>query len=548
VRRLAAVLLLVAGLAVPASARGDVAGSIFTVAGSGVMPHAHDGEAATSAGLADLAPVAALPDGDLLIGGDFRVWRLGADGRIHAVAGTGREGGPKGDGGPALRAQVTVEDLAVLPGGGFLILDDDRIRMVDPQGRITTVAGDGRRTADGVPATEADVRSVNHLAAGPDGSFVFDDGATRVRRVGPDGIVRTIAGTGGFAHLPPPRLHGQPATTVPLEADGLAVAPDGSVLISDGDGARVARVTPDGAIHLAGPAPVRHFLPGSLAAYPDGGFAVEDDSFPLPRVWRFAPDGTATALAGSGPPRLTAPGGLTERLDGEPAQQAVLNAPDNLAVTPDGGLAIADEATSADGHGEMIRYVAPAAPGRLAVAVQRDARRVLPSPAIGVALTLPADVTLEVAGHASTLALPAGASEVPLPGPLPTGRPLLVRLTATDATGRQAFDRAHLYPQGWLPNGPALLMIETLHPHASPHGCRRLGPGRVDCGLTSPRGCRRVTVELAGGRLRSGAYACGHRPRSRPLRAARWTCEPESPSCPPRWFGRVTEADLLPSD
>jgi hypothetical protein len=548
VRRLVGVLLLLAALAAPAAARGDAAGLIFTVAGSGVLPHAHDGEAATSAGLVDIAPVAALPDGDLLIGGDLRVWRLGADGRIHAVAGTGRRAGPEGDGGPALAARMTVSDLAALPGGDFLILDDDRIRMVDPHGRITTVAGGGRRTADGVPATATDLGSVNHLAAGPDGSFVFDQDATRVRRVGPDGIVRTIAGTGGFGHLPPPRLHGQPATTVPLEADGLAVAPDGSVLISDGSGHRVERVTPDGAIHLAVPAPVRHFSPDALATYPDGGFAVLDQTYPTPRVWRFAPDGTPTALAGTDPPRLTAPGGLTERLDGEPARQAVLNAPDSLAVTPDGGVAVSDEATAADGHGEMIRYIAAAAPGRLAVAVLRDARRVLPSRAIGVALTVPATVALEVAGRTSTLALPAGASEVPLPGPPPAGRALLVRVTATDAASRRAFDRAHLYPQGWLPAGPAQLVISTLHPHAVPHGCRRVTPGRVDCGLTSPRGCRRVTVQLAGGRVRTGTYACGHPVRSRPLRAAQWTCDRESPSCPPRWFGPVTEADLLPSD
>jgi sugar lactone lactonase YvrE len=548
VRRLVPLLAVLAVLGAAPRARADATGLIFTVAGSGVEPRAHDGEAATSAGLTDIAPVAALPDGDLLIGGDLRVWRLGADGRIHAVAGTGRLSGPEGGGGPALRARMTVSDLAALPGGGFLILDDDRIRLVDPQGRITTVAGGGRRTGDGVPATEADIGSVNHLAAAPDGSFVFDEDASRVVRVGPDGRVRTIAGNGRFEESPAP-LRGQPATTVPLEADGLAVAPDGSVLISDGGSDRVERVTPDGAIHLAAAVPGGgDFNPGPIAVYPDGDLAVLDVTFPMPRVWRFAPDGTAAALAGTGPPRLTTPAGLTERLDGEPARRAVLNGPDSIAVTPDGGVVVGDESTSAEGHGGMVRYVAPATPGRLAVAVLRDTGRILPTRAIGVALTLPATVAVGVAGHTTTLALPAGVSEVPLPGPLPTERALLVRVTATDATGRRAFDRAHLYPQGWLPAADAQLVISTLHPHAVPHGCRRVGPGRMDCGLTSPDGCRRVTVELAGGRLRTGTSPCRHPRAPKPLRAAQWTCERSAPFCSPPWFGRVTEADLLPSD
>jgi hypothetical protein len=196
----------------------------------------------------------------------------------------------------------------------------------------------------------------------------------------------------------------------------------------------------------------------------------------------------------------------------------------------------------------MVRYVAPAAPGRLAVAVLRDTRRLLPTRAIGVALTLPATVAVGVAGHTTTLALPAGASQVPLPGPLPTGRALLVRVTATDAAGRRAFDRAHLYPRGWLPTADARLVITTLHPHAEIENCRRLGPGRMDCSLTSAHGCRRATVALAAARLRTGTYPCGRPGAPRPLRASQWTCVVAPPFCPPPWFGRVTEAALLPPD
>src|SRR5215475_5994107 len=85
--------------------------------------------------------------GDLYISdiGAHRVFKLDSRGRLTVVAGTG-DGGFSGDGGPATRAQLNApHDLAFDAEGALLIADtfNHRIRRIDRQGVITTIAGSG---------------------------------------------------------------------------------------------------------------------------------------------------------------------------------------------------------------------------------------------------------------------------------------------------------------------------------------------------------------------------------------------------------------------
>src|SRR5689334_7381579 len=96
---LRATLLVAAALALGAPATAHAADPLFTVAGGGVAQPRND----LPAGLAQLEegpPVAALPDGQFLIGTSEQVWRVDAQGTMHLVAGTDRSG-YTGDGGPA---------------------------------------------------------------------------------------------------------------------------------------------------------------------------------------------------------------------------------------------------------------------------------------------------------------------------------------------------------------------------------------------------------------------------------------------------------------
>src|SRR5262245_49418255 len=85
----------------------------------------------------------------------------------------------------------------------MLYLGDGRWRRVQRieklNGTITTVAGNGSAgySGDGGPASQAQVRSPRGVAVASDGSvYIADTFNDRIRRIGIDGIIRTVAGNG----------------------------------------------------------------------------------------------------------------------------------------------------------------------------------------------------------------------------------------------------------------------------------------------------------------------------------------------------------------
>lgn len=132
--------------------------------------------------------VAVGADGALYVsdGTTHQVWQVGRDGGSQAVvAGTG-EPGDSGDGGPASQAQLNrPEGLAVDGDGALYIADRDnhRVRRVDADGTISTVAGTGEPgvSGDGVPATDAVLDQPHQVAVGVEGVLLTDLGSARVR-------------------------------------------------------------------------------------------------------------------------------------------------------------------------------------------------------------------------------------------------------------------------------------------------------------------------------------------------------------------------------
>jgi len=225
---------------------------ITTVAGNGQYGFSGDGGPATAARLSYPSGVAVATDGSLLIGdyGNHRIRRVGPDGRITTVAGNG-QAGFSGDGGPATAAHLNCPHSVAIGADGSLLIADyhnHRIRRVGPDGRITTVAGNGESgfSGDGGPATAARLNYPPGVAIGADGSVLIADYFNdRIRRVGPDGRITTVAGNGesGFSG------DGGPATAARLTwPGGVAVGADGTLLIADSLNLRTRRVGPDGRI------------------------------------------------------------------------------------------------------------------------------------------------------------------------------------------------------------------------------------------------------------------------------------------------------------
>lgn len=225
-------------------------GIISTFAGSGVRGLGGDEGPALQAELNSPGGVAMMADGSVLIAdsGNNRIRRVMPDGTMTRFAGASGPGNPgaSGDGGPALLAAMhTPSGIAVAADGGVLIaeINNSRIRRVGPDGIITTLAGNGNRSSsgDGGPATQAQVNQPEDVTVDADGGILIAEPAShRIRRIGPDGIIRTIAGTGRNYY----GGDGGPALQAGLYSpSGVAVMGDGSILVADNLNFRIRKIS-----------------------------------------------------------------------------------------------------------------------------------------------------------------------------------------------------------------------------------------------------------------------------------------------------------------
>ncbi len=230
----------------------DTTGIITTVAGTGEEGYSGDGGLATDARLAYPEDVALDSSGNLYIAdrGNLRVRRMDTNGIITTVAGTG-ERGYGGDGGLTTEARLnSTSGVAVDPSGNLYLADsnNDRVRKVGTNGIITTVAGTGVReySGDGGLATDARIAYPTSVAVDPAGNlYIADFMNNRVRKVGTNGIITTVAGTGveGYSG------DGGPATEAKLSyLGGVAVDASDNLYIADYSNYRVRKVDTNGII------------------------------------------------------------------------------------------------------------------------------------------------------------------------------------------------------------------------------------------------------------------------------------------------------------
>jgi sugar lactone lactonase YvrE len=251
--RVLVVAALLAGLALayawlsPPTAAGPRG---VTVAGTGARAYSGDGRQASISPLVRPLALAIGPAGEIYIAEGSRIRVVKKDGRITTFAGTGLAGSG-GDGGPATQAQLDIpQGLAVDSSGNVYIADtlNNRVRRVDSDGTITTVAGGGEAgySGDGNSGREAKLSLPTGLAVGfGDTLFIADTGNNVIRQLGPDGVIRTVAGTGEAGY----RGDAGPALYAVLHAPGgLAFDDEGNLYIADTLNQRVRRIDVNGQI------------------------------------------------------------------------------------------------------------------------------------------------------------------------------------------------------------------------------------------------------------------------------------------------------------
>ncbi len=222
----------------------DKDGIITTFAGTGIAGYNGDGIAATSAMLYSPHAVKVDDTGNVYIGDrhNFRLRKVDTFGVISTICGTG-VGGFSGDGGPAVAAQTNgLMAIALDTSGNIFFSDTVRIRKIATDGTITTVAGNGilALTGDGGPATAASIRPAAIFVDKTGVLYIADGTNDRIRKVGVDGVISTIAGTGMAGNSG----DWGPALSAALCApNGVAVNNDGDIYFSNVCSARVKMIT-----------------------------------------------------------------------------------------------------------------------------------------------------------------------------------------------------------------------------------------------------------------------------------------------------------------
>jgi streptogramin lyase len=322
---------------------------ITTVAGNGIEGYSGDGGPANKAQLRWPRDMAIDRDGGLYIADtmNHRIRKVSPKGIITTVAGTGVPG-YSGDGGPATSSQLNgPRDVEIGVDGTLYIADTNNhcVRRVSPDGIITTVAGTGIAGygGDGGPAVGAQLSWPQDVAVGMDGClYIADTGNHRVRKVTPDGTIITVAGTGiaGYGGD-----GGSAAGAQLARPRGVFVDADGCVYIGDTENHRIRKVTPDGIITtVAGNGSEGYSGDGGSAtnaqiAWPRGVVMDVDGCMYIADcgnsvIRKVTPDGTITTVAGTGVEGYSG--------DGGPALKAKLADPHGIAVGEDGSLYIGE--------------------------------------------------------------------------------------------------------------------------------------------------------------------------------------------------------------
>jgi sugar lactone lactonase YvrE len=225
-------------------------GTITAFAGTGEKGYAGDGGPAARAQFGGLYCMAFDPRGEVLYLADLDNRRIRSvhlkTGIVGTLAGNGQKGVPE-DGADARSAPlVDPRAVAVDSKGNVYILERSghALRVVDPRGKIRTVAGTGKagNSGDGGEARKATLNGPKHLSCDLEDNVVIADTENHViRKFSPkDGRIVRILGTGKKGSA----FSSSPDQVELSRPHGVFVHPSGALFVSDSDNNRVLKIEP----------------------------------------------------------------------------------------------------------------------------------------------------------------------------------------------------------------------------------------------------------------------------------------------------------------
>lgn len=242
-------IILLLALLFSANAYGQI---IHTIAGNGFAGYTGDGIPATASSLHTPYGICVDAAGNIYIpdGGNRRVRKISPAGTISTIAGTGVLG-YSGDGGPATAAQLFEPTCVFVDAANNVFIADEYnncVRKINPAGIITTLAGTGTSgyTGDGGPATAARLYYPYSITADALGNvYIADRGNHCIRKINTAGIISTFAGTGTSGYSG----DGGPATAARFfQPVSLCLSTSGDMYITDWGNRRVRKINPAGVI------------------------------------------------------------------------------------------------------------------------------------------------------------------------------------------------------------------------------------------------------------------------------------------------------------
>jgi streptogramin lyase len=193
-----------------------------------------------------------------------RIWKRDQAGTVTSIAGTGTVGS-SGDEGPATDAQIQPTTVAIGPQGDIYFDDVNEVRRIDPDGTVHAFESNPSAYVPSVGGGQDETWGIGPFpaAVAPDGSvYISDPAHARVQKADPSGHVTTVAGSGAVGI----GGDGGPAIDAELEGYpnllgdpyGIAVATDGTFYITDAANNTIRKVDPDGIISTVAGVNVGH--------------------------------------------------------------------------------------------------------------------------------------------------------------------------------------------------------------------------------------------------------------------------------------------------